>query len=52
MRFTVNLQNMFSKISVSEKLHEIIKRELKIKNNLIIQLVAIVNYTELNLAGE
>jgi len=37
---------------VNEKLYEIVKRELKIKSSVSIQLVAIVDYIELNLAGE
>ena len=37
---------------VNEKLYEIVKRELKTKNSVSIQLVAIVDYIELNLTGE
>jgi hypothetical protein len=37
---------------VSEKLYEIAKKEMKIKNSISFQLVAVVDYTEINLLGE
>ena len=38
--------------NVSEKCYKIIQKELKIKNSVSIQLVAIVDYIEVNLSGE
>jgi len=37
---------------VTEKLYEIATKELKIKNSISFQLVAVVDYIEVNLAGE